>query len=155
MRRLYRILASLLGVLLVAVLAMGAADDSGRFNDISHKLMCTCGCGQVLGECNHLGCPSLTRESDELQSAINRGDSDNAILIAFQNEYGPTVLAAPMLTKFNMVAWIVPPAALLLGILGTVMLVRRWRLRVAAQPVTERGPAFQAMREKIRRETQL
>jgi cytochrome c-type biogenesis protein CcmH/NrfF len=155
MRRLYRIFASLLGVVLVAVLAMGAADDSGRFNDISHKLMCTCGCGQVLGECNHLGCPSLTRESDELQSAINRGDSDNAILIAFQNEYGPTVLAAPMLTKFNTVAWIVPPAALLLGILGTVVLVRRWRLRVAAQPVAERGPAFQAMREKIRRETQL
>lgn len=150
-----RVLASVLGVVLVAVLAMGAADNSARFNDISHKLMCTCGCGQVLGECNHLGCPSLTHEGDELQSAINRGDSDNAILIAFQNEYGPTVLAAPMLTKFNMVAWIVPPGLLLLGIVGTVILVRRWRLRVAAQPVPERGPAFQAMRERIRRETQL
>ena len=144
-----------LAVCLVAVLAMGAADNNARFGDISHKLMCTCGCGQVLGECNHDGCPSLTRESDELRTAINRGDSDNSILIAFQNEYGPTVLAAPMLTKFNMVAWIVPPALLLLGILGTMILVRRWRERAAAAPVVQHGAAFQSMRDKIRRETQL
>ena len=155
MRRISRIVATSMAVCLVAVLSMGAADNSARFSDIGHKLMCTCGCGQVLMECNHDGCPSLARESDELRTAILRGDSDNSILIAFQNEYGPTVLAAPMLTKFNMIAWIVPPALLLLGILGTVILVRRWRQRVAAAPVVERGPAFQAMREKIRRETQL
>ena len=150
-----RILTSCFSVCLVAVLSMGVADNASRFNDIGHKLMCTCGCGQVLLECNHLGCPALARESDELRTAIQRGDSDNAILIAFQNEYGPTVLAAPMLTKFNIVAWIVPPAFLLLGIAGTAVLVRRWRQRVAAQATVERDAAFQAMRERIRRETQL
>lgn len=146
-------MAVALGV--VVVLAMGAADNGARFDDIGHKLMCTCGCGQVLLQCNHLGCPSLTRESAELQTALDRGDSDNSVLIAFQNEYGPTVLAAPMLTKFNMVAWVVPPAALLLGILGTIVLVRRWRLRAAALPAVERDAGFQAVREKVRRETQL
>lgn len=155
MRRMYRTVVCALAVCLVAVMAMGAADNGARFSDISNKLMCTCGCGQVLAQCNHLGCSSLARENDELHTAINRGDSDNTILIAFQNEYGPTVLAAPMLTKFNMVAWVVPPAFLLLGILGTVFLVRRWRQRVASQPRVEHGPAFQAMREKIRKETQL
>lgn len=155
MRRVYHIVVSALAVCLVAALAMGAADNGARFSDISNKLMCTCGCGQVLAQCNHLGCPSLAKENDELHAAINRGDSDNTILIAFQNEYGPTVLAAPMLTKFNMIAWIVPPLFLLLGILGTVFLVRRWRQRVAARPAAEHGPAFQAMREKIRKETQL
>jgi cytochrome c-type biogenesis protein CcmH/NrfF len=150
-----RTLGRVLAVCLVAVLAMGAADNAARYNDIGNKLMCTCGCGQVLLECNHLGCPSLTREGDELRSAIQRGDNDNAILIAFQNEYGPTVLAAPMLTKFNVIAWIMPPAVLLLGIAGTVVLVRRWRRRAAAVPAVEHGSAFQAMRERIRRETQL
>ena len=140
---------------LVAVLAMGASDNAARFDDLGHKMMCTCGCGQVLLQCNHLGCPGLARESEELQAAINHGDSDNAILIAFQNEYGPTVLAAPMFTKFNLIAWIVPPALLLLGILGTVVLVRRWRRRAAALPPVERDPTFYAMREKIRKETQL
>lgn len=155
MRTISHVVASCMALCLTAVLATGAADNSARFSDIGHKLMCTCGCGQVLMECNHLGCPSLAKESDELQAAINRGDSENTILIDFQNEYGPTVLAAPMLTKFNMVAWIVPPAVLLLGIFFTVILVRRWRQRAAAQPAAVRGPAFQAMREKIRRETQL
>lgn len=154
MRRVSRILVSCFAVCLVAALSMGAADNGARFNDIGNKLMCTCGCGQVLMQCNHLGCPSLTREGNELHAAINHGDSENAILIAFQNEYGPTVLAAPMLTRFNMLAWIAPPAFLLLGILAVVLLVRRWRQRVAAQPAPAHGPVFQAMRERIRKETE-
>jgi cytochrome c-type biogenesis protein CcmH/NrfF len=141
-------------ICLVAVLAMGASSNAARFDDIGHKLMCTCGCGQVLLQCNHLGCPSLSRETAELQSDLANGQSDNAILIAFQNEYGPTVLAAPMFTKFNMIAWIMPPLLLLLGIAGTVMLVRRWRLRAAGMPPVEPDPEIEKMREKIRKETE-
>jgi len=150
-----RVFASCVALCIVAVLAMGASNNAARFDDLGHKMMCTCGCGQILLQCNHLGCPSLSKESSELQTALDRGDSDNTILIAFQNEYGPTVLAAPMFTKFNMIAWVVPPALLLLGILGTVVLVRRWRKRAAALPEVEHDAGFQAMREKIRRETQL
>jgi cytochrome c-type biogenesis protein CcmH/NrfF len=151
MQRLLRLFA----MCLVAVMVMGAADVESRYNDLGHKVMCTCGCGQVLLECNHLGCPSLSRESDELKAALNHGDSDNAILVAFQNEYGPTVLSAPMLTRFSIVAWIMPPLLLALGILATVVLVRRWRQRAAAMPVPVRSPQFMAMREKIRKETEL
>lgn len=150
-----RLSAVVLAVCLAGMLGMGAADNAARFNDIGNKLMCTCGCGQVLLQCNHLGCPALARESDELKADLAQGKTDNAILIAFQNEYGPTVLAAPMLTKFNMIAWIVPPLLLLLGIAGTVVLVRRWRQRAAAQPVVAPSTAFKAMRERVHRETQL
>jgi cytochrome c-type biogenesis protein CcmH/NrfF len=147
--------AMALALCLVGVLGMGASNSAARFNDLGNKLMCTCGCGQVLLQCNHLGCPALAREGAELQAAVDRGDSNNTILIAFQNEYGPTVLAAPMLTKFNMIAWIMPPLLLLLGILGTVLLVRRWRQRAAAQPTVEQSAAFQEIRERVRRETEL
>lgn len=155
MQRASSVVASLLAVCLVAVLAMGAADNSARFNDLGHKMMCACGCGQVLIECNHLGCPDSDQMLAELRVDLAQGMGDRAILMAFQDKYGPTVLAAPMFTKFNMVAWIMPPLLLLLGIFGTVVLIRRWRKRVALQPAVERGPAFQEMREKIRRETQL
>ncbi|MFZ0661115.1 MAG: cytochrome c-type biogenesis protein CcmH [Acidobacteriaceae bacterium] len=150
-----RVGASWLVVVVMAVLAMGAADNAARYNNIGNDLMCTCGCGQVLMQCNHLGCPALTKEGAELSAMIDAGKSDNAILIAFQDEYGPTVLAAPMLTKFNMIAWIVPPAFLVLGIIGVVMLVRRWRRRIAARPAAEHDARFLAMRDKIRKETQL
>lgn len=153
MRRLSRA-GRVFALCLMAVLAMGAADNGARFSDLSSKMMCTCGCGQTLATCNHLGCSSLARENGELQAAILRGDSDNAILIAFQNEYGPTVLAAPMFTRFNMVAWIVPPALLGLGFAGTFALVSRWRRRVAAQPPVEPDAETEERRKKIRKDTE-
>ncbi|MGA8111362.1 MAG: cytochrome c-type biogenesis protein CcmH [Acidobacteriaceae bacterium] len=154
MRRLSRY--ALLPLLVVlGVLTLGSTDTQSRFDDLGHKLMCTCGCGQVLLECNHLGCQSLATESAELQAAIAKGATDNAILIAFQNEYGPTVLAAPMLTKFNILAWVVPPALLLLGMAGTVLLVKKWRLRAAAMPAVADDPESRELRDRIRRETEV
>ena len=150
-----RRIAAALAVVLVAVLTMGATDNATRYNDLSHKMMCACGCGQLLGECNHLGCPDSGPMLQELRADIARGGSDNDILIAFQSKYGPTILAAPMFTKFNMVAWVMPPLLLLIGIAGTVVLVRRWRRRAALLPAVERTPQFQGMRERIRRETEL
>jgi cytochrome c-type biogenesis protein CcmH/NrfF len=150
-----RCVASALAVAVLAVLTMGFADDATRYNDLGHKMMCACGCGQILIECNHLGCPDSGPMLDELHADLARGDSDNSILIAFQNKYGPTILAAPMFTKFNMVAWIVPPALLLLGITGTVVLVRRWRHRAAALPPVQRTVQFEGIRERVRRETEL
>jgi len=153
--KLGRVVVSCLAVCLVAGLGMGAADAGARFNDLTTKLMCTCGCGQTMATCNHLGCSSLAKQSAELKTAITRGDSDNTILIAFQNEYGPTVLSAPMLTRFNIIAWVVPPLFLGLGLVGAFVLVRRWRRRVAAQTPVEHSAGFEAMRERVRRETEL
>ncbi|HEX4038168.1 MAG TPA: cytochrome c-type biogenesis protein CcmH [Acidobacteriaceae bacterium] len=142
-------------LVVLGVLTLGSTDTQSRFDDLGHKLMCTCGCGQVLLECNHLGCQSLATESAELQAAVAKGATDNAILIAFQNEYGPTVLAAPMLTKFNILAWVVPPAFLLLGIAGTIALVRKWRLRTATMPAVADDPESRELRERIRKETEV
>jgi cytochrome c-type biogenesis protein CcmH/NrfF len=153
--RLGRFVSGLLTVVLVAALTMGVADNATRYNDLGHKMMCACGCGQILIECNHLGCPDSDRMLGELRTAISRGDSNDGILAAFQQEYGPTILAAPMLTKFNIVAWIVPPVLLFIGIAGTVVLIRRWRMRAAALPPVQRSQQFQGMRERVRRETEL
>lgn len=154
MRRLSRY--GLLPLLVVlGVVTLGSADTQSRFQDLGRKLMCTCGCGQVLLECNHLGCQSLATETAELQAAIGKGEDDNTILNAFQGEYGPTVLAAPMLTKFNLVAWVVPPALLLLAIAGTMMLVKKWRLRTAPMPAVPDDPESRELRARIRRETEV
>ena len=102
-----------LSLLVLALLTfLGAGDDSGRFNDLGHKLMCACGCGQILLECNHVGCTYSDRMRGELAAAIDRGDSDDLSLQSFVQKYGPTVLAAPPTTGFNRVAWVMPFAAL-------------------------------------------
>lgn len=147
---------ALLPLLVVAcVLTLGTADTQSRFSDLGHKLMCMCGCNQILLECDHIGCPDAAKESQELRAAIGTGESDTAVMEAFQAEYGPTVLAAPWLSRFNIVAWVVPPALLLLGLFGTFALVRKWRLRAASMPEVADDPTSRDLRERIRRETEL
>jgi cytochrome c-type biogenesis protein CcmH len=154
MRMLFRF--SQLGlVVLLAVFTMGSADSAVRYNDLGHKMMCVCGCGQILIECNHLGCPDSDGELTELRAALSQGKGDTEILEAFQDKYGPTVLAAPMLTRFNLVAWFVPPVVLLLGIAGTIALVRKWRLRTVAMPAASQVRGFDRIRDQIRKETEL
>lgn len=142
-------------LVVLGVFTLGAADTQSRFDNIGHRLMCACGCSQVLLECDHMGCPNLSQETAELRAAIDRGDSNNAILTAFQNEYGPTVLAAPWLSRFNIVAWIVPPALLILGLAGTFLLVRKWRLRTVPMPEVPQDIQSTEIRERIRRETEI
>jgi len=137
---------------------MGAGDDSGRFNNLGHKLMCACGCGQILLECNHVGCTYSDRMRGELAAAIDRGDSDDLSLQSFVQKYGPTVLAAPPTTGFNRVAWVMPFAALVFGILLTVYIVRAWKSRPAAAPsgvAPVTGPELDVFRQQARRDTDL
>ena len=135
--------------------SVGATDASARYHDLNHRLMCTCGCAQLLGECNHVGCPASGPMLNELSAAIASGATDQQILSSFAAKYGVTVLAAPPTHGFSLVAWIAPIAVFAAALLGTILLVRHWSVggtaAVVAQPT---DPAMKALREKIRRETE-
>jgi cytochrome c-type biogenesis protein CcmH/NrfF len=141
-------------VMVLCVVTLGSADTEARYQNLGHRLMCVCGCSQILIECNHVGCPDSDRMLGELRAAVDMGGTNDAILGSFQDKYGPTALAAPMLTKFNIVAWVVPPAFLLLGLAGTFLLVKKWRLRTAAMPEVADDPESNDLRERIRKETE-
>jgi cytochrome c-type biogenesis protein CcmH/NrfF len=120
-----------LAIVIVAVfLFMGAGDDA-RFNKIGHSMMCTCGCGQVLLECNHVGCTVSDKMRNELAAALDRGDNNDLILQGFVQNYGPTVIAAPTASGFNRVAWIMPFLVLALGMAFVVFIVRSWKNKPA------------------------
>jgi cytochrome c-type biogenesis protein CcmH/NrfF len=155
-------------VCLLAVVMLGA-DSSSRFNRLGHQMMCACGCGQVLLECNHVGCPDSDRMIGELRGQLGGGGgtggggglSDTAILNWFAAKYGATILAAPIRGGFDNVAWIAPIAVFILATLGTAMLVRVWALRSSrrvpialASGAAGGDVAGEAMRERIRRETE-
>src|SRR3954447_14992699 len=143
-------------VVLTALLAIGAGDDA-RFNNLGHKLMCVCGCNQVLLECNHVGCAYSDRMRGELAAGLERSESDDLTLQTFVQKYGPTVLIAPTSTGFNRVAWLVPYLALALGVISVVVLARNWSHRT--QPVSnsanETPDMLDAYRRQARKETEL
>lgn len=140
-------------------LFMGAGDDSARFKDLGHRMMCACGCSQILLECNHVGCTYSDKMRDQLQAALDKGNNDDLILQGFVQDYGPTVIAAPTATGFNRVAWIMPFAGLAFGITLVVYVVRSWKNRPApalADGITiPRGSELDEFLRKARKETDL
>lgn len=164
----------------LAIVMLGAGDTSEkRFERIGHNMMCPCGCGQILLECNHVGCPDSERVRNELHHQIAgngttpndgsggasssggsdfaSGGSDKQILNWFVEKYGATVLAAPLRGGFDDVAWITPISVFVLAILGTALIIRVWKSRTAQRaPLKIKGlsaASADELRERIRRET--
>lgn len=152
-------------LLAVAVcFSMGASNAGSRVQNLDHRLMCTCGCAQLLGECNHVGCTESTQELAELRADIGNGLTDQQIFDTFVAKYGATVLAAPPTHGFDLVAWIAPFAVFAAALLGTILLIRRWgglrgfkpeptTAEIAAGDFHALEPDERGRRERIRRET--
>ena len=145
-------------VMLATTLFMGVGDEA-RFRKLGHQLMCVCGCNQILLECNHVGCSYSDRMRGELVEATDRGDNDDLTLQSFVQKYGPTVIAVPSVTGFNIVAWIMPFMVLLAGTGLAVYVVHTWRGRpIPALPGGIRpatGTDLDKFREQARSETDL
>jgi cytochrome c-type biogenesis protein CcmH/NrfF len=146
----------LLGIAIPVLL--GAGDQAARFNDLGHRMMCACGCNQILLECNHVGCPLSDRMRAELVAAVDRGDNDDLTLQSFVQKYGPPVLAAPTKTGFDRVAWIAPYMALVLGLGLVTFIIRAWKSRPlvmpADAPVPVHGVELDRFRAQARKETE-
>ena len=155
--------AQALTLAIAVVLSLGATDAGSRYTDLSHRTMCTCGCAQILGECNHTGCTASTEGLAMIRGGLEAGQTDKQILDAMVARYGATVLAAPTKTGFNLVAWIAPFAVFAAALLGTILLVRHWAFGStpvgrmvaanAANAAAGKSVELDPIREQIRRET--
>lgn len=150
----------LLGALLIAVLLlMGAGDSTSRVEKLGHQMMCVCSCGQILMECNHVGCTYSDTMRRELTAAVDAGKTDQQVLAFFVEKYGTTVLAAPTHSGFDRVAWLLPYIALVVGIGGVAFVVRAWhKQRVPATAAAGSGLSaadLSRLRDQARKETDL
>jgi cytochrome c-type biogenesis protein CcmH len=146
----------------LALFTLGADSTNQRFEKVGHELMCSCGCNQVLLECNHVGCPASDGMRNELMAGIKGSGDNNAVLQTFVDKYGPTILAAPTMVGFNRVAWITPYAVFIIGIGLAIFVVRNWKLRPASVPdvvnetaTRSTSDALQSFRDRARKETEL
>jgi cytochrome c-type biogenesis protein CcmH len=136
---------------------LGADTSSTRVDKVGHKLVCQCGCGQILMECNHVGCPVSPVMIEELKAQMATGLPDSGVLAFFINKYGPIALAAPMRGGFDNVAWIVPGVVLVLATFGVAFLIIFWKRRHAKlAPAAGSVATFNApdtLSDRIRRDT--
>jgi cytochrome c-type biogenesis protein CcmH/NrfF len=105
------------------------AQKTDRGKALGTKLMCMCGCGQILTQCNHINCPSSGPMLKELDQHVASGEADDLIVQDFVQEYGEKVLSAPPSTGFNSIAWYIPGVAFALGLGIVLVIIRMWRQR--------------------------
>ena len=169
-------LAKLVILPFVVVLLMGADNQEARFQKLGSKIMCTCSCAQMLLKCNHVGCPNSARMILELHTLVsdktlgsNAGlgaevrtsatgsRSDEEVLNWFRKNWGVTAVVEPSSHGFELIAWILPPMGLGLGLVLVIALVRSWKVRTALVAPEDRdlNPDLEAFRARAHRETEI
>lgn len=117
----------LLGCLVIAVIvpSVSAAVTKPAVKEVSGALVCQCGCGgKVVATC---GCGEAEKIEADIARRLEQGKTKEQILAAYVAQYGEQVLAAPTKTGFNLTAWLMPIAAVLIGGFIVRTTVVRWR----------------------------
>lgn len=144
----------LLALVICASLAAPAQDDE-RYRDLGNKIQCSCGCNQILLQCNHVGCPNSAGMIRELRTKISTYKNDEDVLNWFRHSYGMTIVVAPATHGFELMIWVVPPLIILTAFALVFFLIQAWRERAKPVPAAGIDPAMDELRAKARKETEL
>jgi len=138
-------------VAMPCVIAAGVgATERPTLAGVSQGLTCQCGCGLTVANCNHPSCSFSVPVREQIESMIGKGQSGPQIIAFYRHQYGEKVLSAPTTEGFNILAWLMPFAALALGGAFIVYTTNRWRSAPApdkgqpAPPAKKASPQFDA-----------
>lgn len=107
---------------------------ASQMADLENALMCKCDdkCGKVLINCT---CDTSKETRKTLMAKLESGLTVDQIIKQYVDKYGETVLSAPSKSGVNLLAWIMPFAALAVGGFGVRKVMQSW-----VRPVqTEKG----------------
>lgn len=102
--------------------------------EVEEALTCQCGCGLTIHSCNHLQCGFAVPAKQEIARLVSEGKSKPEVLSQFAAKYGEKVLSAPTASGFNLVAWITPFLAVLVGGVLVGLVVVRWSRKAVSGP---------------------
>jgi cytochrome c-type biogenesis protein CcmH len=140
---------ALAAIIATGVASPASAQETPRAKALGKRVLCMCGgCEDSAGMCNHPGgtfsgpCDTARGMQKDLDAHVNRNESDDQILQAFVEQYGPTVLVEPPQKGFDLLAWIMPIAVPLIALVLVWEIVRRWRHKATLAPAG--GPQVDA-----------
>jgi cytochrome c-type biogenesis protein CcmH len=131
--------AVLIVPLMVPIRAARAAATSRQ--EIAEGLTCQCGCGLTVANCNHPNCSFSVPMREHIDTMLAHGMGRAEIIAYFRKQYGEKILSAPTTQGFNLLAWTMPFAALLVGGGLVVLMMGRWRGGPPSAPQTPQSPA--------------
>jgi cytochrome c-type biogenesis protein CcmH/NrfF len=127
------LLLTLLLLAVAAPVASAASCPKTSLLEIQDEVMCVI-CGVPLV---NAGGPQSDDQRDFIRRRADRCESKEEIKAALVAEYGEAVLAVPQKSGFDLTAWLVPIAALLLALVAGLVGARRWaRTKRVGEPET-------------------
>jgi cytochrome c-type biogenesis protein CcmH/NrfF len=131
MRRLRSSLLAL--IIAVAALAQTASEKpSVDVRRVGSRLQCQCGCKDSVATCSMLECHFSKPAKERIAQMQSVGMADDQIVQAFVRDYGQGIYLAPP----NAFGWIVPYAAVGIGLLAILAILRKYK----PKPITDLGP---------------
>jgi cytochrome c-type biogenesis protein CcmH len=113
---------------------------------LESALVCTT-CHEPLDESSS---PLAQQMKKQIRAQIAEGRTTAQIKAYFVSELGPQVLAVPTRSGFNLLAWLLPFAAIILGAAAVGFGARAWlenRDDADSAPPAEAGPKLSSMQE--------
>ena len=121
-------------VLAFAALAQTASEKpSVDVRRVGSRLQCQCGCKDSVATCSMLECHFSKPAKERIAQMQAVGMSDDQIVQAFIRDYGAVVYLAPP----NAFGWIIPYAAVGMGLVVIWLFIRKYR---KPQALAEVGP---------------
>jgi len=133
-------------ILLAATSVSAATVDEAVVQEIGSGLRCVV--------CQNLSVADSPSEmANQMRGVIRErlaaGDTPEQVVRYFVDKYGEWILLSPAPHGFNLVVWLAPALAVLVGLVAVALLLRRWTRPRDTRPA---GPVDPAMRGRIRRE---
>ncbi len=107
-------------ILLIIALALNA--DALTLGDIEGDVMCTCGCGKVLENCD---CGTAEMMRDEIRGMIEKGMTKDEIIKELQSMYGKEVLVNPPKEGVFAGLWYYPVIVISIGVAIIYVLLKK------------------------------
>ena len=114
---------------LTALPAPAPAAPKGEAQKVTDQIICPCSCGEVLTGCT---CETGKEMKAFIDNSLAKGQTRDAIVQALVTQYGEVVLGAPKARGFNLVVWVAPFLATLIGFVIAFAVLRRWTARKRA-----------------------
>ena len=90
---------------------------------ITSQLICPCSCGEILSGCV---CETGKTMQGFVADELKAGKSKDQITASLVTKYGQVILGAPKAEGFNLIVWVAPFVATLLGFVIAAFVLRRW-----------------------------
>lgn len=119
---------ALMALLLAAFALPAGANESaaGRKDParaVTSQLICPCSCGEILSGCT---CETGKTMQGYVSDELKKGKGKDEITAALVAKYGEVIRGAPKAQGFNLIVWVAPFVATVIGFVIAALVLKRW-----------------------------